>query len=1078
MGYPHGFMDEQYYDNMQFPPPGPSFADPQIAGVPTEGGSEEGAMAQPHENSEQIQKPQPKKNRANLRFKTKEEAAQEKLALPADNEQKAADSTKDVLSPTGGLKEIPQSALKENAEAQTAAAHMDKVDVGTPATSEPVSSTVNDTPLSDSAGATAGSTDSAGSTVLSSPISTPVAGSIEPCSSTKADDGKGEGFASSDAIAIHVGVPDDSAKESTEAKPKAWSANKGGQARRVRRETFQIADVVECFRRVAGLKDLPGITERIEKVKEWLQKPDSRASLDPRSAFFNQNKTADLNVDGKMDFFGTMSQPTVQKPNSKLNTLTNRAEQAFTAQDKSRLEAKEQLLSKVRSIFNKITPDKYEPLKAELLNLDLTSQDEDFLKSLVAMIFEKAIDLKEEQFAYLYAKLCHDICANYHTLEKAREKERKPDTASEPGTPLVAADDSAEKQEKSKNAQFYSQFRRILLSRCQEVFDKQSPENRGEEDVQVIPKEVKAEQESRHRDKMIGNIRFVAELFKRALITEKIMHQIIFRLLYGPEYQKKADKDFVPPSLDIELFCELIKPVGKQLSHDYMGAYFKQVDHLINNEQHVNMRNRCQLLNILDLKNNGWDDATSHQAKTQFELEKELTNKALQKETAAMGRGYAQNAQNARSSGSGDRRGRGAVSALPPSFKNSTSPTGNVGNLPPGKNKQVSGGSGRSQPSTPVFAAGVDDASASQLEPIEPSGSSEETLTKHAQTMWSDLDECETQSPNAETLWQNIQELPHQRDCAPFFAFVIIALISKRKGKDEDINKLLSLLSDFVENKEWGLVVTRKIVVGAVYCAVDMIFEKSLWEDCPKVWHHLWVVVTRMHARSLVESIEETLDRIFGAIVKYARLSNENETLMKALEAGLTLCKNDDPWCVNTMLRVRITWPLVREYSDENDFWEGSEECGQPPQERTLESLRETIDPDIIKYLPSCVVLTELLAQNDISELWESSFKIVAGISPEASKGVLRQIAEGIMCALHILLVFNNDDSNLLTDGVATLLRHATDAAGPRDPMLGQGVLVAEYMAYVERHPEVAQSFLHLRKWLTASELVGSDVWA
>ena len=68
------------------------------------------------------------------------------------------------------------------------------------------------------------------------------------------------------------------------------------------------------------------------------------------------------------------------------------------------------------SILNKITPEKFDKLSRELLDLGLESHD--VLKRVLLLIFNKALD--DSKYSCMYAKLCKVI---YDSLSRHYEEE-------------------------------------------------------------------------------------------------------------------------------------------------------------------------------------------------------------------------------------------------------------------------------------------------------------------------------------------------------------------------------------------------------------------------------------------------------------------------------------------------------------------------------------------------------------------------------------------------------------------------------------------------------------------------------
>ena len=59
---------------------------------------------------------------------------------------------------------------------------------------------------------------------------------------------------------------------------------------------------------------------------------------------------------------------------------------------------------------------------------------------------------------------------------------------------------------------------------------------------------------------MIGNIIFIGELYKKHMLTDRIMHECIFKRLVGSMVDGKP-----PPDQDLEGLCELMKTIGAVL---------------------------------------------------------------------------------------------------------------------------------------------------------------------------------------------------------------------------------------------------------------------------------------------------------------------------------------------------------------------------------------------------------------------------------------------------------------------------------------------------------------------------------
>ncbi|GLD47473.1 eukaryotic translation initiation factor 4 gamma 2a [Lates japonicus] len=233
------------------------------------------------------------------------------------------------------------------------------------------------------------------------------------------------------------------------------------------------------------------------------------------------------------------------------------------------------IFRKVRGILNKLTPEKFDKLCLELLNVGVDSKL--VLKGIILLIVDKA--LEEPKYSQLYAQLCLRLAEDAPNFE-------------EPSTESQAT----QKQNTT--------FRRLLISKLQDEF-----ENRAR-NVEIFDKNdnpltsEEEEQRAIAKIKMLGNIKFIGELGKLNLIHESILHKCIKTLL-----EKKKRVQLKDMGEDLECLCQIMKTVGPKLDHDkaksLMDQYFGRMRSLTNNKE-LPARIRFLLQNMVELRDNNW----------------------------------------------------------------------------------------------------------------------------------------------------------------------------------------------------------------------------------------------------------------------------------------------------------------------------------------------------------------------------------------------------------------------------------------------------------------------------------------
>ncbi|XP_074555571.1 eukaryotic translation initiation factor 4G-like isoform X2 [Curcuma longa] len=228
-------------------------------------------------------------------------------------------------------------------------------------------------------------------------------------------------------------------------------------------------------------------------------------------------------------------------------------------------EAKQRQL---KGILNKLTPQNFEKLFAQVVEVNIDNLVT--LTGVISQIFDKA--LMEPTFCEMYANFCFHLASALPDFNEANEK---------------------------------ITFKRLLLNKCQEEFERgereQAEANNVEDEGEVKQsKEEKEQKRLQARRRMLGNIRLIGELYKKRMLTERIMHECIKKLL--GQYQN-------PDEEDIEALCKLMSTIGEMIDHskakEHMDAYFDMMATLSTNQQ-LSSRVRFMLRDAIDLRKNKW----------------------------------------------------------------------------------------------------------------------------------------------------------------------------------------------------------------------------------------------------------------------------------------------------------------------------------------------------------------------------------------------------------------------------------------------------------------------------------------
>ena len=264
---------------------------------------------------------------------------------------------------------------------------------------------------------------------------------------------------------------------------------------------------------------------------------------------------------------------------------------------------------KVKALLNKLTVENFDSISNQILDWANKSEKETdgrILRQVIRLVFEKATD--EAAWSEMYASLCRKL------QERLSPDVRDLALAESSNTPALAGG---------------TLFRKYLLTRCQEDYERgwaqrdilaaQAADKASDDEAKrkaneaaeeaakasggkpaadddagpaLLSDEYYAAQKAKRRG--LGLVRFIGELYKLEMLTARIMHECVRKLLSNVE---------TPEEEDIESLCRLLTTVGKQLEasdkkpdgqatqQSRMDIYMVRLEQIKNNPK-VNSRMR------------------------------------------------------------------------------------------------------------------------------------------------------------------------------------------------------------------------------------------------------------------------------------------------------------------------------------------------------------------------------------------------------------------------------------------------------------------------------------------------------
>ncbi|KAK3400994.1 hypothetical protein B0T20DRAFT_390847 [Sordaria brevicollis] len=295
---------------------------------------------------------------------------------------------------------------------------------------------------------------------------------------------------------------------------------------------------------------------------------------------------------------------------------------------------------KVKAALNKMTPEKFDKISDQILEIAHQSKNEQdgrTLRQVIQLTFEKATD--EAHWASMYAKFCKRM------LETMSPEIRDENIMDKQGNVVSGG----------------ALFRKYLLNRCQEEFERgwkvdlPKPKE-GEEGDKKASEAVLMSDEyyiaAAAKRRGLGLVQFIGELFKLGMLTERIMHECVRKLL---------EFTGVPDEAEIESLTKLLRTVGGNLDSTEKGrplmeVYFGRIQQIIDLPE-LPSRLKFMLMDIVDLRKARWVSKEANKGPKTLEEVRAEAEAAAAAKAVENARGGQRGLGGRAASGRGDARG-------------------------------------------------------------------------------------------------------------------------------------------------------------------------------------------------------------------------------------------------------------------------------------------------------------------------------------------------------------------------------------------------------------------------------------
>lgn len=259
----------------------------------------------------------------------------------------------------------------------------------------------------------------------------------------------------------------------------------------------------------------------------------------------------------------------VRRKKQKGHAVLKRGENAWCS--KMPIDKEEGFSRRLQGSLNKLAPEKYNEIITELRQPQML--EEGPMQVFIRIIFQKA--LLEPGYSEMYARLCIDMARYELTLNQ---------------TP---SDDPSRRK---------SRFRDAIVRRTQAEFQ-ETPE---ETKLASLTGDEYDEALSHICRRKKANIKFVGQLFIHKVLSSTAIFGAINSILRTSTTSPSGA--YVPHEIDIEVLCELLETVGKQLDSEdraKMDMHMQRLELLRDSPKYPH-RIRFKILDTLELRLSQW----------------------------------------------------------------------------------------------------------------------------------------------------------------------------------------------------------------------------------------------------------------------------------------------------------------------------------------------------------------------------------------------------------------------------------------------------------------------------------------